>query len=82
MSGCGVSSGLWAFCWRREALKADKSSLNQSMNEQNHVRAVRSATGSPSTERPIVPISASNSMWAPLAAPCALHEAGQASHTW
>ena len=50
--------------------------------EQNHVGAVRSATGSPSTERPIVPISASNSMWAPLAAPCALHEAGQASHTW
>ena len=48
----------------------------------NHVRAVRSATGSPSTERPIVPISASNSMWAPLGAPCALHEAGQASHTW
>ena len=58
-------------------LKADRK-----RKEQNHVGAVRSATGSPSTERPIVPISASNSMWAPLAAPCALHEAGQASHTW
>lgn len=30
----------------------------------------------------MVPISASNSMWAPLGAPCALHEAGQPSHTF
>ena len=61
-------------------LKADRKRCAR--KEQNHVGAVRSATGSLSTERPIVPISASNSVWAPLAAPCALHEAGQASHTW
>ena len=66
-------------------LKADRKARRNKIKtrkEQNHVGAVRSATGSPSTERPIVPIWASNSMWAPLAAPCALHEAGQASHTW